>query len=55
MFCYNRSEGGEENGEFVDESGEDVSGVAQIRVVSPTEKGASKVVSLMEACTDRMG
>ena len=55
VFCYNCSEGGEEYGEFVDEGGKDVSGLAQIWVVSPTEKGASKVVSLMKACTDRMG
>ena len=55
VFCYDFSEGGEEYGESVDESGEDVSGLAQIRVVSPTEKGASKVVSLMKACADRMG
>ena len=55
VFRYNRSEGREEYGEFVDECGEDVPGHAQIRVVSPTEKCASKVVSLMKACTDRMG
>ncbi len=55
VFCYNGSKGGKEYGEFVDESRKDIDGLAQIRVVPPAEKGSSKVVSLVEACTDRMG
>ena len=55
VFCYNGSKRGKEYGKFVDESRKDVHGIAQIRVVPPAEKGSSKVVSLMKACTDRMG
>ena len=55
VFCYNGSKMGEEYGKFVDESGKDVYGLAQIQVVSLAEKCSSKVVSLVEACTDRMG
>ena len=52
VFCYNVSKRGEEHGKFVDESGEDVYGFAQIRVVPPAEKRSSKVVSLVKACAD---
>src|SRR5258706_16018758 len=55
VFCYNGSKRGEEYGEFVDESGKYVYRLAQIRVVPPAEKRSSKVVSLVKACTDRMG
>src|SRR5258706_6055523 len=55
VFCYNGSKRGKEYGKFVDETRKDVSGLAQIRVVPPAEKGSSKVVSLVKACTDRMG
>jgi len=55
VFCYNGSERGEEYGEFVDESREDVSGLAQIWVVPPAEEGSSKLFSLMKACAERMG
>src|SRR5258706_8777404 len=55
VFCYNGSKGGKEYGKFVDESRKDVSGLGQIRVVPLAEKGSSKVVSLVKACTDRMG
>ena len=55
VFCYNGPKRGEVYCEFVDESGEDVSGAAQIRVVPPAEKGPSKVVPLVKVCTDRMG
>ena len=51
---YNGSKRGEEYGEFVDESGKDVYGLAQIQVVSPAEKRSSKVVSLMKDFADRM-
>src|SRR5258706_5011466 len=55
VFCYNGSERGEDYGELVDESGKDVYGFAQIRVVPLAEKGTSKVILLVKACTDRMG
>src|SRR5258706_2187204 len=55
VFCYNCSKGGEEYSKFVDESRIDVSGLAQIRVVPPAEKGSSKVLSLVKACTDGVG
>ena len=55
VLCYNGPKRGEEFGESVDESGKDVYGLAQIRVIPPTEKRPSKVVSLVKACTDRMG
>ena len=54
VICYNGSKRGEEHGEFVDESGKDVYGLAQIRVVPPAEKCPSKVVSLVKICADRM-
>src|SRR5258706_14870353 len=55
VFCYNSSKRRKVYGEFVDKSGEDVYGLAQIRVVPPAEKSCSKVVSLVKACADRMG
>ena len=54
VFCYDGSKRGKEYGEFVDECGEDVYGIAQFRVVPPTEKRSSEVVSLVKACADRM-
>src|SRR5258706_2439499 len=54
VFCYNSSKGGKEYGEIVDESRKDVHGLAQIRVVPPAEKSTSEMVSLVNACTDRM-
>ena len=55
MFCDNGSKRREEYCEFVDESRKDVHGVAQMWVVPSAEKRTSKVVSLVKACTDRMG
>ena len=55
VFCYNGSKRREGYGEFVDESGTDVYGLAQIRVVPPAEKRPSEVVSLVKGCADRMG
>src|SRR5258706_3490568 len=55
VVCYNSSKGGKEYGKFVDKSRKDDYGLAQIRVVPPAEKGSSEVVSLVKACTDRMG
>jgi hypothetical protein len=52
--CHNASKRGEDSGEFVDESRKDISGLAQIRVIPPAEKGSSKVLSLVKAFTDRM-
>ena len=43
------------HGEFVDESGEDVHGFAQIWVVPPAEKRSSKLASLVKFFTDQMG
>ena len=54
-LCYKCSKRGDDHGEFVDESRKDVDGFAQIRVVSPAEKGSSKVVSLMKLFANRMG
>jgi len=55
VFCYNGSKGGKEYGKFVDESQKDVYGLAQIQIVPLAEKGSSKVVLLVKACTDQMG
>ena len=55
VLCYNGSKRREEYGEFVDESGKDIYGLAQIRVVPPAEKRSSKVISLVKACADGMG
>jgi hypothetical protein len=55
VFCYNGSKRGRDHGEFVDESWEDIIGLAQILVVSLAKKGSNKVVSLVKVCTDRMG
>ena len=52
VFCYNGSKGGKEYGKFVDESRKDVYGLAQIRIVPSAEKGSSKVVSRVKACTN---
>src|SRR5258706_13644425 len=52
VFCYNSSKGGKDYGKFVDESGKDVYRLAQIRVAPLAEKGSSKAVSLVKACTD---
>jgi hypothetical protein len=53
-FRYNGSKRGEDSGEFVDESRKDISGLAQIRVISPAEKCSSKLPPIVKACTDRM-
>jgi len=45
----------EEYGEFVDKRWKNVGGLAQRRVVPPTKKGSSKLVSLVEVCADGMG
>ena len=55
VFCYNGSKRGKEHSKFVDESWKDVYGLTQIRIVPLAEKGSSKVVVLVKACTDRMG
>ena len=39
----------------MDESQEDVDGLAQNQVVPLAEKGSSKMVLLVKACTDQMG
>ena len=55
VFCCNGPKRGEVHGEVVNESGEDVYRLAQIRVVPLAEKCCSEVVSLVKACADRMG
>ena len=55
MLCYNGSKSGDDHGEFVDASWKDIYGFTQIRVVSPAEKGSSKVVSLVKLLANRMG
>ena len=55
VFCYDGSKRREEYCEFVDESREDVRGLAQNRVVPPAEKRSSKVVLLVKVCANRMG
>ena len=40
---------------MIDESRKDVSGLARIRVISPTEKRSSKLLSFIKFFTDRMG
>src|SRR5260221_13460848 len=52
--CYNLSKWREYPREFVDESGKDISRLAQVRVIPPAEKGSSKVLLIVEAFTDRM-
>ena len=54
VFCYNDSKRGEDYCKFVDESQKDVYGLTQIQVVSPAEKGTSKVILLVKARTNRM-
>jgi len=38
----------------LDQSREDISGLAQFRVIPPAEKRPSKLLLLVEACTNRM-
>ena len=52
VFCYNDLKRGEDYCKFVDESQKDVYGLAQIQVVSLAEKGTSKVIPLVKACTN---
>src|SRR5258708_26533354 len=52
--CYNLSKSREYSREFVDESWKDIFGLAQVRVIPPTEEGSSKVLSIMEVFTNRM-
>ena len=53
-ICYNGSKRGEDSGQFVDQCWKDISGPAQIRVVPSAEKCSSKLLSIMNTCTDRM-
>ena len=52
VFCYNGSKWGKEYGKFVDESRKDVYGLSQFFIVPSAEKGSSKVVSRVKACTN---
>jgi len=51
---YNRLKKGGGFGKLVDESWEDISRLARIRAISPTEKGSSKLLSFIKVFTDRM-
>ena len=42
VFCYNGSKRGEEYGEFVDKSGKDVYGLAEIQVIPLAEKAPAR-------------
>ena len=53
-FCHEASKRGEEYRKFVDESRQDISGLVQIPVISPAEKCASKMVSVVKGGTNRM-
>ena len=55
VFCHNGLKGGDVHSEFVDESQKDVDGLAQNQVIPLAEKGTSKVLLLVKACTDGMG
>lgn len=52
MFHHNPSKRGEDYSKFVDECGEDVSRLAQIRAILPAEKGPSKVLLVVEPFTN---
>ena len=54
-FCNEASKRGEEDCEFVDESRQDISRLAQIPVIPPAEKSAGKLTSLVKAGTNRVG
>ena len=47
-LCYNAPKWGERSCELVDESRQDISGLAQTAVIPPAEKGTSKVISLVK-------
>ena len=53
-LCYYASKKGEDPSKFVDESWEDISGFAQIWIIPPAEKGASKLLAIVKPSTDRM-
>ena len=51
-FCNNAPKRGEGSCELVDESGQEISGLAQIPVVPPAEKCASKVICFVKNRTN---
>ena len=53
-FYHEASKRGEYYREFVDESGQDISGFARISVIPPAENSASKMISFVKAGTNRM-
>ena len=53
-FCDNTSKRGKDYREFVDESQEDISGLAQIWVIPSAKKRAGQLLLLVQGCTDRM-
>ena len=54
MVCNGGSKRGKDSREFVDESGKDISELAQIRVIPSAEERPSKVLSTVEEFADRM-
>ena len=54
MSCNDAPKRGEGSCEFVDESWQDISGLAQTRLIPLAEKCASKVFSLVESGTNQM-
>src|SRR5258706_4783933 len=51
-ICYDCSKRWEDSSEIVDQGRNDISGLAQIRVISPAKKGPGKLPSIVNACTD---
>ena len=54
MFCHNASKSGENYCEFGGESRKDISGLIQIWVISPAEKGSGKLFLFVKSFRDRM-
>ena len=52
MFCHNASKGGENNREFVDESGKNISSLIQIWIISPAEKRSGKLLLFVKSFGD---
>ena len=53
-FCHDISKRREDSRECVDESRKDVSGLAQVHVISTAEECASKLLPIVKTRTDRM-
>ena len=53
-ICYERSKRGEDSSQFSDQGRKDILVLAQIWIVPPAEKRSCKLLSIVEACTERM-